>query len=408
MNSVIVLGSGAIGLCCAHYLHGEGLEVTIVDRDAPGLGCSWGNAGMLTPSHFVPLAAPGMVAQGLKWMFDGASPFYIRPRLDLELARWLWHFNHAATATRVERAMPLLRDMSHKSLGLFRELAPLGFGLIEHGLVMYFNSEKGRQGCLHEAELANRIGVEARVLDVPQLRELEPEARVKALGGVFYPGDAQLDPSLFSAAMAADLAQKGVKFLRKEGRGFHIESGRLRALRTDEGDLAADTFVLAAGCWSALLAKDVGLSLPMQAGKGYSFDYVKPPLGLRFPSILAEARVAITPMGGRLRIAGTMELAGVDLSINRVRVEAIRRAVPRYFEVEMPAVPEPIWSGLRPCSPDGLPFIGPFPKVPNLIAATGHAMLGITLAPITGRLVADLVTGRRPSLNMDLISPDRF
>ena len=146
----------------------------------------------------------------------------------------------------------------------------------------------------------------------------------------------------------------------------------------------------------------------MQAGKGYSFDYVKPPLGLRFPSILAEARVAITPMGGRLRIAGTMELAGVDLSINRVRVEAIRRAVPRYFEVEMPAAPDPVWSGLRPCSPDGLPFIGPFTKVPNLIAATGHAMLGITLAPITGRLVADLVTGRKPSLEMDLLSPDRF
>ena len=408
MSSVIVLGSGAIGLCCAHYLHGEGLEVTIVDRDAPGMGCSWGNAGMLTPSHFVPLAAPGMVAQGLKWMFDGASPFYIRPRLDLDLMRWLWHFNRAATPARMERAMPLLRDMSQTSLGLFHELAPMDFGLMEQGLVMYFNSEKGRRGCLHEIELAHRIGVEARLLDVPQLRELEPEARVKALGGVFFPGDAQLDPGLFSAAMTANLAQKGVTFLRKEGRGFRLESGRLRALRTDEGDLAADTFILAAGCWSALLAKEAGLPLPLQAGKGYSFDYAEPPLGLRLPSILTEARVAMTPMGGRLRIAGTMELAGVDLRINPVRVEAIRRAVPRYFEVEMPAAPDPVWSGLRPCSPDGLPFIGPFTKVPNLIAATGHAMLGITLAPITGRLVADLVTGRKPSLEMDLLSPDRF
>ncbi len=407
-RSVVILGGGAIGLCCARYLRAEGLNVTLVERGEPGMGCSWGNAGMVTPSHFVPLAAPGMVAKGLRWMFDPESPFYIRPRAEMGLLSWLWHFNRAATKTRVERAMPLLRDLMAESLRLFRELGPLDFGLEEKGLAIYFNSEKDRKGCVHEAEMAHRIGIEARVLDADQAQELEPDVALKVLGGVFYPGDAQLDPGRFNAAMAVDLSAKGVRFLRVEVRGFHGSKGCLRALRTDQGEVDADIFVLAAGSWSGALAKELGLSLPLQPGKGYSFDYAEPPFALRHPTILSEARVAITPIGKRLRIAGTLELAGLDLSINPRRVEAIRKAVPRYLEVDLPPAPAPLWAGLRPCSPDGLPFIGPFAKVPNLIAATGHAMLGITLAPVTGRLVADLVAGREPLVAVDLLSPDRY
>ncbi len=406
-SRAIVLGAGAVGLCCARELRHAGFDVTVVDGGAPGAGCSFGNAGLVTPSHFVPLAAPGLVWQGLKWMFDSASPFYIRPRLDFGLLAWLGRFAWASRRSTCEAATPLLRDLLAESRRMFDGLAPLDFGFTGLGLLMLHATKEGRDACHHEAELAQSLGLAPRVVAGAELEALEPGGLVKAGEAVFYPDDAHLDPARFSAALAADGAAAGVTFLRSAASGFRVEQGRVKAVRIAKGDLEGDVFVLAAGSASASLVKPLGLRLPLQPGKGYSFD-VAPSRLPRLPSILTETRVAVTPMGQNLRLAGTMELSGMDLSIQPRRVEAIHQAPNAFLDLELPPVPESPWAGLRPCSPDGLPYIGAFGAIPNLIAATGHAMLGIGLAPVTGKLVADVASGTAPALPLAAFRPDRF
>jgi D-amino-acid dehydrogenase len=407
----IVLGAGAVGLCCARELRRAGFQVTVVDSGAPGAGCSLGNAGLVTPSHVVPLAAPGLVWQGMKWMFDSASPFYIRPRLDFGLLAWLGRFAWASRKSNCDAATPVLRDLLAESRRLFDDLATgpsaLDFGFQGLGLLMLHATKEGRDGCHHEAELAQRLGLQPRVVAGAELEALEPGVLIKAGEAVFYPDDAHLDPARFTAALAEEAEASGVAFIRASASGFRVEGGRVKALRTAGGDIDGDVFVLAAGSASPALLKPLGLKLPLQPGKGYSFD-VAPSRLPRLPSILTEARVAVTPLGSKLRLAGTMELSGMDLSIQPKRVAAIHKAPKAFLDLELPPLPDAPWAGLRPCSPDGLPYIGAFGSVPNLIAATGHAMLGIGLAPVTGKLVAEVAGGTAPALPLGPFSPDRF
>lgn len=403
----IVVGAGAPGLCCARELRAKGFDVTVVDAAAPGSGCSWGNAGLVTPSHFVPLAAPGLVWQGLKWMFDSASPFYIRPRLDFGLLAWLGRFAWAARRSNCEAHTPLLRDLLTESRNRFDGLAVLDFGFEARGLLMLHATPEGRAGNVHEAEHGAKLGLHPKLVSGAELEALEPDALIKAGEAVLWPDDAHLDPARFTAALAREAKAEGVAFVQASVSSFAAEGAAVKAVRTSQGDLAGDVFVLAAGSASPMVAKSLGLSLPMQPGKGYSFDAV-PSRMPRLPSILTEARVAVTPMGDRLRLAGTMELSGMDLSIRRRRVEAIHRAPKAYLDLDLPPIPDAPWAGLRPCSPDGLPYLGPFARYPNLHAATGHAMLGIGLAPITGELVAEAASGAPPSLPLEPFRPDRF
>jgi D-amino-acid dehydrogenase len=408
----IVVGAGAPGLCAARELRAAGFHVTVVDGAVPGSGCSWGNAGLVTPSHFVPLAEASLLWKGLKWMLDPSSPFYLRPRLDFGLLAWLGRFAWAARRSNREAHTLVLRDLLIESRRRFDGLADLGFGFEARGLLMLHRSPEGKAGNDHEAELGQRLGLQPRRVAGAELEALEPGGLIRAGEAVLWPDDAHLDPARFTAALAEDAMAKGVAFFHASVSGFAAEGATVKAVRTGEGDLAGDVFVLAAGSASPMLAKTLGLKLPMQPGKGYSFD-VAPSRLPRLPSILAEARVAVTPMGDRLRLAGTMELSGMDLSIARRRVEAIHRAPQDYLDLEVPPIPEPLqagrpWAGLRPCSPDGLPYLGPFRRYPNLHAATGHAMLGIGLAPITGVLVAEAAAGMKPTLPLEPFRPDRF
>jgi D-amino-acid dehydrogenase len=357
------------------------------------------------PSHFVPLAAPGLLWQGIKWMLDPASPFYLSPRPDFGLLAWLGRFASASRASRCRAAMPPLRDLLAESRRLFDGLAHLDFGLETRGLLMLHRTPRGREACHHEAELATRMGLEARAVSGAELEALEPGGLIKAGEAVFYPDDAHLDPARLCAALAAEFTALGGHIVASEADGFNFDGGRATALRTAQGPVEGDVFVLALGTWSSEFAP--ALRLPMQAGKGYSFD-LAPSRMPRLPSILTEARVAVTPLGDQLRLAGTMELAGLDLAIQPRRVAAIHRAPAGYLNLDLPPLPATPWAGLRPCSPDGLPYIGAFPHLPNLIAATGHAMLGITLAPITGRLVAEVAAGETPSLPLHPFRPERF
>lgn len=458
-KSILIIGGGVIGLSTAYYCARRGHRVMLIDRNPEQRdGCSFGNAGMVVPSHFVPLAAPGAVSTALKWMFNPESPLYIKPRLNWELMSWGWKFMRTANARHVERSAPLIRDLSFASRACFEELEDAwsagsrrgdeaergnqganppphvggygsssdGFGLVKKGLVMLCKTQESLD---HEgafAKQSNALGVPAEVLDAKALAKLDPDVTMEVAGGVYFPKDCHLSPNRFMAGLKRQCDALGVKFswetkfLSFTRGGFRpppklapLESSSDRPIVgvfTDHGEYEADEIVVCGGSWSPEIARSLHLSIPMQAGKGYSLTMAKPRQLPQLCSIFTEARVAVTPMGDTLRFGGTMEIAGLNEDINPVRVQGIIKAVPKYFPKFAPddfASIKP-WRGLRPCSPDGMPYLGRTAKFSNLTIATGHAMMGLSLGPITGKLVSEIISGEKSSLDLTLLNPDRY
>lgn len=415
-KSVIVCGGGIVGLCTAYYLAREGCRVTVVERNAAGhADCASGSAGFISPSHVIPLAAPGMVWKGFKWMLNSRSPFYIRPRLDTELMRWGWHFWRASNRRRAARAAPILRDLCLHSHGLLEELNDVTGNKAEYHRDGLLNLCRTQQGLDHEANgharLANELGVEARVLDAAQTAALGLGVKLDIAGSVYFPNDAHFTPARFTSALTGLLREMGVRFQWSTTIfGWRLMGSRIAAIHSTAGDLIADEFVLAGGSWSPGMLAGLGLRLPMQAGKGYSLTLSKPRLLPTKPLLLIERRVAVTPMGDTLRFGGTMEIAGHDDRVRPERVEQIIAGAMAFLPELTPADFAGVkpWFGYRPVSPDGLPYVGRFNRLANLTAACGHAMLGVTLAPGTGRLVAEIITGRKPAVDLTLLKPDRY
>lgn len=415
MKNVVIIGGGVIGLSTAYYCAGRGHRVTLIDRNPEQRdGCSFGNAGMVVPSHFVPLAAPGAVSTALKWMFNPESPLYIKPRLDWELMSWGWKFMRAANAQHVERSAPLIRDLSFASRACFEELESLpnnDFGLVKKGLVMLCKTQHGLDDEARYAAQANALGVPAEVLDAKALAKLDPTVTMDVAGGVYFPKDCHLSPNRFMAGLKRQCDAMGVKFVwATEVSDFTQNGSRVSEVSTSSGKFTADEIIICGGSWSPVVGEQLGLKLPMQAGKGYSLTMAKPRQLPQLCSIFTEARVAVTPMGDTLRFGGTMEIAGLNEDINPVRVQGIIKAVPKYFPKFTPddfANIQP-WRGLRPCSPDGMPYLGRTEKFTNLTIATGHAMMGLSLGPITGKLVSEIISGEKPSLDLTLLNPDRY
>jgi D-amino-acid dehydrogenase len=411
---VVIIGGGVIGLCTALYTARRGHRVTVLERLGPDRsGCSYGNAGMVVPSHFTPLAAPGMVAAGLKWMWNPASPFWVKPSLDPDLLRWGWQFWRASTAARVRQAEPLIRDLSLKSRELFEELSSEcdnEFGIVQRGLLMLC---KTPQALEHEETMARRareLGLQAEMLDPKQVASLDPGITMDVAGGVHFAQDCHLSPQKFMRTLENMCANAGVTFTANvEVTGFARNGSSIKHLQHTSGELEGDEFVLCAGSWSTGLARKLDLRLPMQAGKGYSLTLSKPRQLPRLCSILCEARVAVTPMDDTLRFGGTMEIAGLHERISPRRVQGIVDSAVRYFpEFKLSDFADvPPWCGLRPCSPDGLPFIGRTARWNNLIIATGHAMMGLSLGPATGKMVSEVLDGAQ-GFNSPLLSPDRY
>jgi D-amino-acid dehydrogenase len=412
---VVIIGAGVIGLCTAYYCAQRGHRVTVVERHPEERdGCSFGNAGMIVPSHFVPLAAPGMVALGLKWMWNPQSPFYVKPRLNIDLLSWGWKFWRAANRRHVERSAPLLRDLSLASRDCFEELAALpgnDFGLVKRGLLMLCKSQ---QTLDHEAAFAQQsrgLGVPADVLDARQTAALDPGVLMDVAGSVYFPKDCHLTPSRFMASLQQQLDALGTTWQwQTEVTGLAHHASRITSLETSSRRIEGDEFILAGGSWSPRLARELGLRIPMQAGKGYSLTLAQPRRLPQLCSILTEARVAATPMGNTLRFGGTMEIAGLNEEITPARVQGIINSVPKYFPEFTPAELSGVkpWCGLRPCSPDGLPYVGRARGFENFFIATGHAMMGLSLGPITGKLVAGIISGEKPALDISLLDPNRY
>lgn len=410
---VVVIGGGVIGLSVATSCVQRGHRVTLIDATPSTRGASLGNAGMVVPSHFTPLAAPGMVALGIKWMADPESPFYIKPRLDGDLVRWLYRFWRSCTASQVRRAAPVLRDLHLASRADYAELAASGedLGLAQNGLMMLCKTREAFREESETAEFARGLGLDAEVLTAAEAASLEPGIRMDIHGAIRYAEDCHLDPRRYVASRLAAFDRAGGESIRDvRATDWRLEGKRIAAVVTTAGEIAGDQFVLAGGAWSTELARRLGLRLPMQAGKGYSFTHSAPRQSPKTCAILVEARVAVTPLGGQLRFGGTMEIAGMNERIDPRRVAGIVKSIPRYypeFVVEDFANLEP-WQGLRPCSPDGLPYLGKTRAADNLIVATGHAMMGLSLVPITGRIVASLVDRQPSPIDLRWLAPDRF
>jgi D-amino-acid dehydrogenase len=409
-----ILGGGIIGLSSAYYLNREGHHVTIIDQSDLSDGCSHGNAGMIVPSHFVPLAAPGMISKGLRWMFDSTSPFYVKPRFDKELIKWGYHFYRSATKEHVQKSAPALKEISLLSKSLYREWKqqlPFDFGYDERGLLMLYQTKETEHEEAETAKMARKYGIEAHILSSSEVQKLEPYVKVNSRGAVYFPGDAHLIPQKLVSHLINYLKHKGVQFQSATTiLDFITENQKIKIIKTDKGEFAFDEVIMALGSWSGKVSQQLHLNLPMQAGKGYSFLLEDVAKNVRIPSIFLEARVAVTPMANSLRFGGTMEIGGVNHSINMKRVKGIVDSIPKYYpdmKISMP-LKEKVWHGLRPCSPDGLPYIGRSDKFKNLVIATGHSMMGLSLGPATGLLVSEIVENKKSSMNIELFQPERF
>lgn len=402
---VTIIGGGIIGLSSAWYLKSAGFEVEVIDQNDFSNNCSYGNAGFIAPSHIIPLASPGMVAKGIKYFMNPSSPFYIKPTFDIDLIKWAWNFYRSATAEHVEKSMTVIRDINWLSKKLYKELflENGGFEYNETGLLQIFKTEKGMKAELSTAEKANQIGVEARVLDIDQVIKLTGMSRVDALGAVYYPGDALVYPDKFMNFLKQKLKDANVIFhSNTRVLDFTTNRNRIEKIRTSKGEFSVEYLVLASGAWTRNLVKKIGLNLLLQDGKGYSITLQDINEKPAVPAVLTESKVAVSPYKNALRLGGTLEFSTFSEVKRQKRIKAIIDAVPRYYpslNVTMPKI-ETVWYGYRPCSYDGLPYIGASDKFNNLVLATGHSMMGLSMGPATGKLVSEILSGQ--NLSMDI------
>jgi D-amino-acid dehydrogenase len=414
MKNVAIVGGGIIGLCSAYYLNRAGHKVTIFDDGNLDDTCSIGNAGMIVPSHIIPLAAPGMIAKGIRWMFNSKSPFYVKPRLNGQLIKWGMKFYSHANKEHVERSIPVLKEISLLSKSLYQQLHSakhFDFGYEERGLMMLYQSADTEKEEIEAAHLSNKNGIEAQILSLAEVQKLEPDVKVRARGGVYFPGDAHLVPQTLVKNLIAYLNQQGV-IIRSQTRvnDFTLNGKKVESLVESGGQLSFDEYIIATGAWSGVFCEKLGIDIPMQSGKGYSFTLTDVVRNIHIPSILIEGRIAVTPMGSSLRFGGTMEINGTDRSVNMNRVKGIVETIPKFYpemKVNVPKLQE-VWNGLRPCSPDGLPYIGRSKKLTNVIIATGHSMMGLSLGPATGKLVSELVDEKPASMDLSALNPERY
>ncbi|GAA4962854.1 NAD(P)/FAD-dependent oxidoreductase [Algibacter aquimarinus] len=411
-KNVIIIGGGIIGLCSAYYLQKEGHQVTIIDKSNLDSGASYVNAGYLSPSHIIPLSAPGVMKKGLKWMFDKSSPLYIKPRLDLDFLKWTLAFNKSCNPRHVNKAIPVIKDISLLSQDLYDDIKrdeSFSFHYEKKGLLMLCQTDKMLEEEIKTANLAKQQGLDAEAISFEALKKLEPNTDLNVKGATFYKCDSHTTPHEFMAEIKAYLKDKGAVFYTNEKvEDIEIKGKKITSIKTNKNVLKADEVVLSAGSWSPIITKKLGIKLLIQAGKGYRIN-TKNNTGITIPAILTEAKVAVTPMNGFTRFAGTMEIAGINHNINKVRVEAIANAVKRYYpEINLTQEEKnDAACGLRPVSPDGLPYIGKSLKCKNLTIAAGHAMMGWTMGTGTGKLVSEIISEKKTSLGLSSFHPDR-
>lgn len=412
-TDVLIIGGGSIGLNAAYYLLKAGRQVTIVESKKVAAGSSSGNAGHIVPSHIVPLAAPGIIGTALKWLLKPeTSPFGLRVSLDPAYLAWLLQFALACSEANVRRGIPPLKALGLLSAQNFSKLMTeekFDCFYREEGMIFLYQTAPALAGGQHEAEILHRHGLPAEVLSAEAVRAAEPAARPEILGGVRFPGDASINPGHFLSLLAQHVRERGAT-IYEDTPVMKLESSGNKIVRVTAATevFEPELVVLAAGAWSPVVARGLGFSLPVQPARGYSLTMRAPKLMPRNSLLLGERRVAVTPMGDLLRFTGRLELSALDTTVNAKHLAGIERAVREYLLIDEKLEVIEKWAGLRPTTPDGLPVIGFSPRHKNLLLATGHAMLGLSLGPGTGQVVAEIVSGQKPSVDLAPLRIERF
>lgn len=411
---VLVIGGGIVGLFCAYHLRRAGRSVTVVERGAIGdaQSCSSANTGFVGTHGAAPLAEPGIPAQGLRWLLNPQSPFYVKPRWDAQLASWFWHFRRACNDRDAKATFGVLLEMKKRSLDILREvcasedLAPM---FTARGMVVAFKTEEGFQKACRSVPDAVAGGVPLRVLEPGELDDLEPGVEFDIHGALYNEEGAYLRVPEFVRGFGRHLERAGVVILADtEVLDFQVTDRAVTRVRTVRGDFRPAEVVIAAGAWSVACARKLDIGLKLQPAKGYSITMKAPANAPQLPVALSEGKVAITPLGDRIRFGGTLELTGMDATVSTRRTDGILRTVTAYLpRLEYPENLE-IWSGLRPLTPDSRPLVGRVESYGNLSVACGHGHIGMGLAPASGRLLAQILAGERPDMDPAPFRIDRY
>ena len=412
MPRTIVVGAGVIGLACAYALRKRGRDVVVVDYGEPGGACSLGNAGWVSPSISAPIPAPGLTWTSLKWMLRSDSPLYIAPGAVPSMSRWLFRFWRYCNRRDFEHGLRATAELNRHTLALFDALEADGIRCELHrrGILYVFTDQHYLESNLEEFKPLTAVGYDMpNALDSAAMRAMEPGLSDQVIGGFLVEDEYHVRPETLTAGYAQHLKDIGVE-LRIGGavEGPLGDKAGWRGVNTSTGPVEGDEIVLAAGAWTGKVAEKFGVSLPVQAGKGYSVTVPTSREQFSRPLYLGEAKIGASPFEGAVRFAGTMELSGVNLDFDSRRIAGVRKGISRYMRTPPGPREGTEWVGMRPLTPDGLPMLGRAPGQKNLYIATGHAMLGVTLAPATGEAMAQLITDPKSEVLYKPFDPGRF
>lgn len=412
-QKAIVIGGGVIGLSCAFYLRKKGLEVTVLEKDQFGNASSWGNQGWICPTLHEPVPAPGLVGDSLKWLMKKDSPLYIKPTAGPQLSGWLAQFMKYCNKRDFNYGKDALLTLSKSTLSLYDSLEREGLDMEIHRngfLFTFFDNQQLQQSFdKFKSNWTNYGHDKPTMLTKEEVKKLEPNITNNITGGIFLNEQRHVRPDTVTAAFYDWLNSSGAElYSNTEVTNVEYEGNTIKAVQTNEGLIEADICVVTSGVWSGSLAKQLNYSLPLQAGKGYSITISNPNLTFNRPIYLGDSKAGISPFKDKVRIGGTMELSGINTNLDKKRVKNLRESVSKYLNENLYGETEVEWTGMRPMTPDGLPVIGKIPDFNNAFIATGHGMVGLSMAPVTGEIISELVCNGETEYDITAFLPERF
>jgi D-amino-acid dehydrogenase len=412
-DRVLIVGSGIIGIGCAHYLSKAGFAVTLIDRGSVAAACSHANCGYICPSHVLPLTEPGAILLAVKSLFNPNAPFRVKPRCSPALVNWMWQFARRCNRRQMLAAGSHLKAILDSSMNEYRRLVveeSLQCEWKENGLLYVLRTDRGmREFAETDQMLTDRFGVTAERIEGPDLPSFDPALKPGLAGAFHYKDDVSVRPDLLNSQWTNRLRDRGVTFIEHcQLQGMAKSAGQIRHLETSHGDMKADRYVFATGAWGAHLAADLECRIPIQPGKGYSVTMRRPDPCPRYPMLFPEHKVGVSPFDNGYRLGSMMEFSGYDSSIPDRRIQQLRDSAKPYLVVPYSEGHQQTWYGWRPMTWDSLPIIGRVPKLENAYLATGHNMLGLSLAAATGRLITEMIQDRPTHIDATAFSPERF